>query len=50
MPWTDLGGTALEAYRQAGELKIEDTFIRFKLGLLLYDNRYSVGSRASKLQ
>jgi hypothetical protein len=40
MPWTGVGEAALEAYRRARELKIEDGDIRFKLGLLLYDGRY----------
>lgn len=40
MPWTGSGDAALEVYREACELKIEDTFTRFKLGLLLYDSRY----------
>lgn len=40
MPWTGVGEAALEAYRRASELKIEDGDIRFKLGLLLYDGRY----------
>jgi tetratricopeptide (TPR) repeat protein len=39
MPWTGAGATALEAYRQARELKVEDANIRFKLGLLLYDGK-----------
>jgi tetratricopeptide (TPR) repeat protein len=40
MPWTGVGEAALEAYRQAREIKIGDADIRFKLGLLLYDGRY----------
>jgi hypothetical protein len=39
MPWTGVGEAALNAYREARELKIEDTFKQFKLGLLLYDSR-----------
>lgn len=40
MPWTGVGEATLEAYRQARELKIEDTNTWGKLGLLLYDGRY----------
>jgi tetratricopeptide (TPR) repeat protein len=40
MHWTGAGEQALEAYRQARELKIEDQFMWFKLGLLLYDGRH----------
>jgi hypothetical protein len=40
MPWTGVGEAALEAYRQACELKIDDAFTWLKLGLLLYDGRY----------
>jgi hypothetical protein len=40
MPYTDVGEAALEAYRQARELKIEDVDTWGKLGLLLYDGRY----------
>jgi len=40
MPWTGVGDAALEAYRQAGESKVEDGFTWFKLGLLLYDGRH----------
>jgi tetratricopeptide (TPR) repeat protein len=40
MPWTGVGEAALEAYRQASKLKIEDADTWAKLGLLLYDGRY----------
>jgi hypothetical protein len=40
MPWTGVGEAALEAYRQAHELEIEDVDTWGKLGLLLYDGRY----------
>jgi tetratricopeptide (TPR) repeat protein len=40
MPWTGVGGAALEAYRQAREMKIQDAQFWAKLGLLLYDGRY----------
>jgi aminopeptidase N len=40
MPWTGVGEAALDAYREARELKIEDTITQFKLGLLLYDSRH----------
>jgi hypothetical protein len=40
MPWTDSGAVALEAYKQARELKVADTGARSKLTLLLYDGRY----------
>jgi hypothetical protein len=40
MPWTGAGDAAVEAYHQACELKIEDLFTWFKLGLLLYDGRH----------
>jgi tetratricopeptide (TPR) repeat protein len=40
MPWTGVGAAALEMYRQAGELKIDDAATRGKLALLLYDGRY----------
>jgi tetratricopeptide (TPR) repeat protein len=40
MPWTGVGEVALEAYRRARELKIEDADTWAKLGLLLYDGRY----------
>lgn len=40
MPSTGAGAAALELFRQAGELKIDDTGIRFKLALLLYDGKY----------
>jgi len=40
LPWTGVGDAAVEAYRQACELKIEDSFTWFKLGLLLYDDRH----------
>jgi len=40
MPWTGAGAAALEAYRQAQELKIEDTSIQARLGLMLYDGKY----------
>jgi hypothetical protein len=39
MPWTGAGDAAANAYRQACDLKIEDQFTWFKLGLLLYDGR-----------
>jgi tetratricopeptide (TPR) repeat protein len=40
MPWTSAGAAALEAYRQAQELKIDDAGTRFKLALMLYDALY----------
>jgi tetratricopeptide (TPR) repeat protein len=40
MPWTGVGAAALETYRQAQEMKIEDTNTRCKLSLILYDARY----------
>jgi tetratricopeptide (TPR) repeat protein len=40
MPWTGVGAAALEMYRQAGELKIDDLGTRRKLALLLYDGKY----------
>jgi tetratricopeptide (TPR) repeat protein len=40
MPWTGVGAAALEMYRQAGELKIDDVGTRVKLALLLYDGKY----------
>ena len=40
MPWTEAGAAALEMYRQARELKIDDGGTRFKLALLLYDGKY----------
>lgn len=40
MPWTGAGEAALEAYRQARDMKIEDSGIWLKLGLTLYDGRY----------
>ena len=40
MPWTGAGEAALDAYRQASELKIQDAFVWGKLGLLLYDGRH----------
>ena len=40
MPWTGVGAAALEAYRQAGELKIDDMGTRIKVALTLYDGRY----------
>jgi tetratricopeptide (TPR) repeat protein len=40
MPWTEAGDEALEVYRQAREMKIEDAGIWFKLGSTLYDGRY----------
>lgn len=40
LPWTVSGDAALEVYREARELKVDNTFIRFKLGLLLYDSRF----------
>jgi hypothetical protein len=40
MPWAGVGEAALEAYRQARKLKIEDADTWAKLGLLLYDGRY----------
>ena len=39
MPWTRAGAAALEAYRQARDLKIEDAATRGKLVLMLYDGR-----------
>jgi tetratricopeptide (TPR) repeat protein len=40
IPWTGAAEAALEAYRQAREMKIEDAGIWGKLGLMLYDGRY----------
>ena len=40
MPWTGAGEAALEAFRQACDLKNEDPGIWFKLGLTLYDGRH----------
>jgi tetratricopeptide (TPR) repeat protein len=40
MPWTGVGEAALEAYRQAREMKIQDAEFWAKLGLLLYDGRH----------
>jgi len=40
MPWTGAAEAALEAYRQAREMKIDDPEIWGKLGLTLYDGRY----------
>jgi len=40
MPWTGAGEAALDAYRQAREMKIEDVEFWGKLGLMLYDGRY----------
>jgi hypothetical protein len=40
MPWTGAGEAALDAYRQAREMKIQDESVWFKLGLLLYDGRH----------
>jgi tetratricopeptide (TPR) repeat protein len=37
MPWTGTPRAALEAYREARELKIDDTDTWAKLGMLLYD-------------
>jgi tetratricopeptide (TPR) repeat protein len=50
MPWTGVGEKALNAYRQARELKIVDNATLFKLGLLLYDGRYYQDSLAAMMQ
>jgi tetratricopeptide (TPR) repeat protein len=47
MPWTGVREQALEAYRQARELKIADNATLFKLGLLLYDSQYYQDSLAA---
>ena len=39
MPWVGAGEAALDAYRSACELKIEDAGVWAKLGMLLYDGR-----------
>jgi tetratricopeptide (TPR) repeat protein len=40
MPWAGAGDAALDAYRKACELKIEDAGVWAKLGMLLYDGRH----------
>ena len=40
MPWVGAGAAALDAYRKACELKIDDAGVWAKLGLMLYDGRY----------
>ena len=40
MPWTGAGAAALETYRQAVDLKIDDMDTRIKLAMLLYDGQY----------
>jgi tetratricopeptide (TPR) repeat protein len=50
MPWTGVREKALDAYRQARELKIADNATLFKLGLLLYDSRYYQDSLAAMTQ
>ena len=40
MPWTGAGPAALDAYRQARELKIDDVGTNSKVAMLLYDGRY----------
>ena len=40
LPSDGVGDVALELYRQAQEMKIDDGGAQFKLGLMLYDGRY----------
>jgi hypothetical protein len=40
MPWVGAGQSALDAYHEATNAKVEDAQTRFKLTLLLYDGRY----------
>jgi tetratricopeptide (TPR) repeat protein len=40
LPWTGAGESALAAYRQARDSKLEDSSILLKLSLTLYDGRY----------
>ena len=40
LPWAGAGAAALQVYRQAGQVKIEDVGTRGKLALMLYDGRY----------
>jgi tetratricopeptide (TPR) repeat protein len=40
LPWTGAGAAALEAYKQARGVKIDDNGTRVKLFLILYDGRY----------
>lgn len=40
MPWTGAGSDALEAYRKAVELKVDDVATRGKLVMMLYDGKY----------
>jgi hypothetical protein len=40
LPWAGAGAAALQVYRQAGQVKIEDIGTRGKLALMLYDGRY----------
>jgi len=40
LPWVGAGAAALQVYRQARQVKIEDAGTRGKLVLMLYDGRY----------
>jgi tetratricopeptide (TPR) repeat protein len=40
LPWAGAGAAALQVYRQAGQVTIEDAGTRGKLALMLYDGRY----------
>jgi hypothetical protein len=40
LPWAGAGPAALQAYRQAQQVKIDDVSTRGKLALMLYDGRY----------
>jgi len=50
MPWVGAGAAALEVYRKARELKIDDADVWAKLGLLLYDGRYYQEALAAMAQ
>jgi tetratricopeptide (TPR) repeat protein len=40
MPWMEAGDAALDAYRKACELNIEDADVWAKLGMILYDGHH----------
>jgi len=40
LPWTGAGVAALQAYKQLGQVKIDDPAVRAKLALTLYDGRF----------
>jgi tetratricopeptide (TPR) repeat protein len=40
LPWTGAGAAALELYREASRVKLDDIPVRVKLALMLYDGRY----------